>query len=347
MSTSTAPRNEVAPRAPAPGGPTTHGTRSEHERALLALQATAGLVWVGLFAMYVRIWIQPQDARGNLEAWARPVAEGTAAAPFQYRFAVPDLLVAAADHLGWRFGFTLQLVDAIALAVGAVLLDRILRRLDLQLWLLPASLYAAFCGLGIVWWGKFETTVAFAATTLAVAAFVGAVRHRGTALGLAALVLVGTRTDLLLALAVAELARWWFVDRRPAALRSGLLLGAAGVGATLALKAIYPDAAYDPGTGVVQVLHNLQPTNAAIAVAFLAPALAPIALCWRGPQVRTALAPHRATLVPLLALVGAEVASVLVIGRADEVRLFFPLVAALSVIGIIGWRAALETSTPR
>jgi hypothetical protein len=334
----------AAPRDAPVDDPSAH---TERDRALLALRATAGLVWIGLYGMYVRLWVLPSDLRGDLERWARPVAEGTAAAPFQYRFAVPDLLVWCADHLGWRIGFTHQLVDAIALAIGVVLLDRLLRHLDLGLWLLPASLYAGFLGLGIVWWGKFETTTAFAATTLATAALLGAVPRRGLALGVAAALLVGTRTDLLIAVGVAELARWWWVDRRPAALRSGLLLAGTGVAATVGLKAIYPDAAYDASTGVVQVWHNLQPTNLAIAIAFLAPALVPLALAWRGPQVRAALADQRTVLVPAIALVAAEVGSVLLIGRADEVRLFFPLVAALSVIGIVGWSAVLRVLTPR
>jgi hypothetical protein len=41
-------------------------------------------------------------------------------------------------------------------------------------------------------------------------------------------------------------------------------------------------------------------------------------------------------------LVAVEVASVVAIGRVEEVRLFFPLTGALAVLGAIGWRAASE-----
>jgi hypothetical protein len=316
-------------------------SRSEAERARLAARVGAGLVWLGLYGMYVRLWVQPQDARGNLERWARPVAEGTAAAPFQYRFAVPGAMTWAADHLAWPFGFTLQLVDAVALIVGAVAFDRLLQRLELGMWALPAALYGGFLGLGVVWWGKFETMAAFAAMTVATAALLGLVRHRSLVLAGCALVLIGTRTDLLFALAVAEAARWWWIDRRPGALRTALALGATAAIATVGLSLAYPDAAYDEATGVVQVWHNLQPTNLAIAAAFLLPALLPHLLRWRGPQLQARLEADRATWLPLLALVGAQVASVALIGRADEVRLFFPLVAALSILGIVGWRAVV------
>ena len=45
---------------------------------------------------------------------------------------------------------------------------------------------------------------------------------------------------------------------------------------------------------------------------------------------------------PLLALVAVEVAFTTVAGRIEEVRMFFPLAAPLAVLGVIGWRSALE-----
>jgi hypothetical protein len=328
--------------APATGGRTP--VEPELRRLRLAMVAATASVWVGLYALYVRVWIQPNEVRGNLEAWARPVADGTAAAPFQYRFLVPDLLVWWSDSWGWPVGFGLQVVDALALALGAATLHVVLGRLDLRVWSLPAALYGSFLGLGLLWWGKFETITSFAALTLGLAALTDTTERRTTAYLISAVLLVGTRTDLLVALGLAELARWWW-GRRASSARCpwpGLALAATGVIATFALRSLWPDAAYDPGTGVVQIAHNLQPTVALTAVVFLVPALAPYALCWRGPHLRDRLRPHLALLVPLGVLVGVEVASVAAIGRVEEVRLFFPLTGALAVLGAIGWRAAWQ-----
>jgi hypothetical protein len=328
--------------APASGDPA--GATDELRRLAIALGCATASVWVGLYALYVRVWIQPNDARGNLEAWARPVADGTAGAPFQYRFLVPDLLIWWSDSWGWRVGFGLQVVDAVALGAGAFALHLLLHRLDLGAWTLPAALYGAFLGLGLLWWGKFETLTSFAALTLGLLALTGVTERRTAAYLVSAILLVGTRTDLLVALGLAELARWWWSRRTGSAARPGLgvALSASGVIATIALRSVWPDAAYDPATGVVQVAHNLQPTVVLTAVAFLAPALAPYALCWRGPRLRARLHPHLGLLVPLGVLVAVEMASVAAIGRVEEVRLFFPLTGALAVLGAIGWRAASE-----
>jgi hypothetical protein len=305
------------------------------------MRATSWFVWLGLYSLYVKVWIEIQDVQGFLAPAAQRVADGSAEAPFQYRFLVPDVLVALRDHLGISIATGARIVDGACLAAGALLLERLLRHLELEDWLLAAALLCGFAGLGLLFWGKFETTAAFAATTAAIGALVGPDRHRPLVLGAAAIVLVGTRTDLLLALGAAHLAAWWWTGRDRRHLVTGAGLAALGVAATVALKAVYPDARY-VSTTTLQLAHNLRPAVWLTALAFLVPALAPYAMALRVPPLRAALVAHRDLVVPLLALVAAEVASVVVVGRLEEVRLFFPVSTALAVLGIVGWRAALS-----
>lgn len=305
----------------------------------MALHATAALLWFGAFSFYVRVWLQPRDATGELLDWARATVDGTSAAPYQYRVLVPHLQVWLHDHVGWSGAAAQGAIDAVALAVGIVAIAAILRRLHLEVWTLAVAAYGAALSIGLVWWGKSESITAFAATSVAVWAIGEEGRRRWWALGPAALVLAGTRTDLLLALGVALLARWAWAGRRRGDALAGVAVGAFGVLATVALKAAYPDAAYP--VAVVQVAHNLQPMVLLTLLAFVAPALGPWLLTDREPTVHRALEVHRATVVPALALVAAEVASLLVVGRVEEVRLLFPLAGSLGVLAVLGWRAAL------
>ncbi|MEZ5182714.1 MAG: hypothetical protein R2702_12710 [Acidimicrobiales bacterium] len=305
----------------------------------VALHATAALLWFGAFSFYVRVWLQPRDATGELLRWASSTVDGTNSAPYQYRVLVPHLQVGLHDHLGWSGATAQGAIDAAALGIGIVAIAALLRRLHLEVWVLAVAAYGCALSIGLLWWGKAESITAFAATSVAVWAIGEDGRRRWWALAPAALVLAGTRTDLLLALGVALLARWAWAGRRRGDLVAGLALGALGALATVVLKAAYPDATYP--VAVVQVAHNLQPVVLLTLIAFVAPALAPWLLADREPSVRRAFEVHRATIVPALALVAAEVASLLVVGRAEEVRLLFPLTGALGVLGVLGWRAAL------
>ncbi|WP_421119131.1 hypothetical protein ACE2AJ_17470 [Aquihabitans daechungensis] len=193
---------------------------TEWQRALTALRVAAAALWVGLFSFYVKVWIEPHEASGELQQWAQLVADGRAVAPYQYRFLVPGLLIWMHDHLGVSVGRAEILVDGVCLAVGVVGLDRLVRRLGLDEWVLPAAAYGCFLGLGILWWGKFETIAAFAAVTWSCLAVVD--RRARAVLLVTVPVLLVSRTDLVAALGVAFLAAWWLDRRRRDALAMGL-----------------------------------------------------------------------------------------------------------------------------
>ena len=311
----------------------------EWRRAVTALRAAAALLWVGLFSFYVKVWIEPRQASGELELWAQSVADGKGIAPYQYRFLVPDLIIWMHDHLGTTVGRAETVLDGAFLALGVVAFDRLFRRLRLTEWVLPGAAYACYLGLGILWWGKFETIAAFAALTWACLARVD--RRSRAVLIVAVPVLLTSRTDLVAALGAAFLAGWWLDRRRRDDLTLGLGLGALAVVATVAFSRIWPDARYGE-QGLIQLAHNLQPAVWLTAAAFLVPVLLPYALCRPGTRARAAIDRRRNVVVPLLALVLAEVAFTTVAGRIEEVRMFFPLAAPLAVLGVVGWQAALE-----
>jgi hypothetical protein len=341
--TSATERAPEVERTPAVDGTTDDAPGGLTRDVRILLHASAAAVWLGLLLMYERVWLRPRDVSGDLETWAQAVVDGTSAAPYQFRLLVPHLVVGLHDALGWSVGQATIAVDVVAMAVAVAATAVLLRRLALEAWVLPIALYGATLGIGLLWWGKFETVTAFAGVAIALVGIVSdEARTRWACLLPAAVILTGTRTDLLIAVGVALLARWRWAGRRPADLAAGLLLGAAGAVATLALKAAYPDAAYPDGVSLVQVAHNLQPLVLLTLVAFLLPALGPWLLADRQPALRAALDADREALVPLLALVLAEVAATLVVGRVEEVRLLFPLATALGLLGVVGWRALLQ-----
>jgi hypothetical protein len=318
-------------------------TDPEWRRALVALRIAAAALWVGLFSLYVKVWIEPHQATGELQRWAQGVVDGRAVAPYQFRFLAPYALIGMHDHLGVSVGRAEVLLDGLLIAIGVLGFDRLFRRLGLTEWLLPAALYGCFLGIGILWWGKFETTMAFAALTWACLAL--ADRRARAGLLVTVPILLVCRTDLVAALGLAFVAAWWLDRRRRDDLILGLVLGGLAVGATVAFSRIWPDAHYGE-QGLVQLLHNVKPAVWLTAAGFLLPVLIPLGLCRAGTRARTALDRDRSVVGPLLALVVAQVAFTIVVGRIEEVRMFFPLAAPLAVVGVLGWRAVLASRPP-
>lgn len=323
----------------APARPSGTGPSRFPRRIVVLLHLAAAAAWFGVFAIYVRVWLGPSEASGVLEQSARQVVEGRAQAPFQYRLLVPHVLMGLHDALGWPVGYAEAVVDVAALAVGVAVIAALLRRLDLEHLVVPVALVGAYLEVGTLWFGKFETATAFAATTIAAWALVTDDRRRWLALAPAMVVLAGTRTDLLLALAIGAAARWLLAGRRRTDLVTAAALAIAGIGASIALAAAYPDAHYDPGAPMVQVAHNLNPLVLLVVALFVLPVLGPFLLVRSEPALRTLLDAQRDLMAPLLGMVIAELGSVLIVGRADEVRLLFPLAAPLGIVAVLGWRA--------
>ncbi|MEZ5139548.1 MAG: quinolinate synthase NadA [Acidimicrobiales bacterium] len=181
------------------------------------LHATAALVWAGAFTFYLRVWLGPRESDGSIGRSVREVVGGTADAPFQYRILVPQLLDRLHDALGWPYGYGEMVVDLVALTVAVAVTAALLRRLGLEVWVLAVALVGAQLTIGAMWWGKTETYAALAAATVGLWAVLDDRRRRWLPLLAAAAVLAGTRTDLLLALGIAALARWALAgrERRP------------------------------------------------------------------------------------------------------------------------------------
>ncbi len=305
------------------------------------LHTTAALVWFGTFAFYVRVWLAPQESDGALYEAARHVVDGTAQAPFQYRTLMPNLLMWLHDQLGWSIGFGEAVVDALMLATGIAVTHAVMRRLGLEIWVIVVAVYGAFLGVGMLWWGKFETITAFAAMAVATWAVLCDDRRRWVPLAGASLLLAGTRTDLLVVLGVALVARWLFAGRQRRDLIGGLALGASGVATAVAWTLVYPDARYDPAAPAIQIVHNIQPLVLLIAIAFALPAVGPYLLARSQAPIRELVQSNRSTMVPLLAIAGAQLGAIAVVGRIDETRLLFPIATTLGLLAVLGWRAIL------
>jgi hypothetical protein len=115
---------------------------------------------------------------------------------------------------------------------------------------------------------------------------------------------------------------------------SAAITGGFAVGGTALFMAIYSDATYLPGVSVVQLAHNVNPSNLYLPILFLLPVALPILRLAR--PVRDSIGTDVAS---LLVAVACFTAATLVVGRVEEVRLWFPLAGVLSTIGAAGWQA--------
>lgn len=347
--TALAPERADGPRPLGPGGAdgtdTAPSTPLPRHVARL-LHSCSALAYLGVFTFYVRVWLSPREGLDALRPEAAAVVDGTADAPFQYRFLVPRLLMWAHRELGWQVGFAEVVLDLVMLAIAVTVTAMILRRLDLEVWVLPIALYASFVMVGTLWWGKFETFTSFAAMSVMTWAILRDDRRRWLPMAVAVVILAGTRTDLLFAASIALLARWLLAGRRGADLTAGIVTGASGLVATIGLMAMYPDATYGD-TALVQIAWNLKPDIMLTAVAFLLPAIGPYLLIRSQPEIVATIRSNRAVLVPILTLVVAQVGSVLIVGRVEEVRLFVPITTALGIVAVFGWRALLAPYATR
>ena len=311
-------------------------------QVVILLHSASALIWLGGFVFYLRVWLEPWDLRGHLAGNVDAVTGGVAAAPFQYRILVPYVMDWMHESLGWNYFAAEMIVDFIALAIGVTAIHLILRRLEIEQWLPLVALVGSFIQIGNMWWGKTETYAAFGAGSVALWALLRDEKSRWLPLGLAAVVLAGTRSDLLIALGIASVARWVFTGRELRDLIAGVSLAAVGVASTIAFKLAYPDANYDENVGLFRISYNLELTHLLVTAMFLIPIFGPF-LLWRSqPELRTIVWSERRWLVPVIALCIAQIGAVLVVGQADEIRLFFPIAGALAMVAIAGWSAVLQ-----
>jgi hypothetical protein len=166
------------------------------------------------------------------------------------------------------------------------------------------------------------------------------------ALAVSSLVLIGCRTDLLLALAAGFATRWGR-DRQRADAVVAALLAATAATATLLLVHHYAHATYRDDLSVVQLPHNFRGAlPAVVATLFLVAPVGPLLMLWRHP---TGLATVREVAIrdlPVLMLVAVEVGASLVVVQVDDVRLFFPIGFALAWVGVDLWATVISAIEP-
>lgn len=318
---------------------TASGRAQRLQRAQLV--ASAGVLG-GFLYLYYLLFLELAEYRGTLAGLYENVVDGHADAPYQYRVLVPRFVVWLHHLSGVAYRLVAVVVDGAALYAGAFAVLGVLTALRRERLAFGVALYIAFLGYGTTAYPKAESIVAFFAASLLALAFV---RHedRGATLlvGVAAVLLAGTRADVLAALGVAYLVRWWWQRRRRDLVFAMVLVAVAG-GATAALAAAYPDARYPVGVPVVQLWHSIRPNNWVFPLLFLLPAVIPLWLL-RG-RVREAIGIE---LCALGAAVVAFSAEALVVARVEEVRLWFPFAGVIGCIGAVAWAAAgIEAADP-
>ena len=304
----------------------------------------------GMFYLYIQIDIFTREGTFALDGVVRQIVDGKADAPFQYRFLIPDVLVWIDDHTSYTIGQAVEVIDGIGLAVGAAIGFAILKRTGRGLYALPVGLYLSLLSIGYIALPKPETLTAFACATAALIALERRPVSDGwwsgrvawAALVLSTVILLGCRTDVVFALAVGFGARY-VARRQPVDAIAAGVLATSAIVATLALIARFPDAKYPSGVSMVQLADNFSAIRIVVVGLFVLPALAPLVIMWRHPAVAPRVRDAAMTHLPLLMVVAAQVVSSFVVGRFDEVRLFFPVAFALAWVGVEMWQAVFES----
>ena len=304
----------------------------------------------GAFYYYTQFAVTARDVSGELGRVVREVVDGHGDAPYQYRFLVPRVLVWITDHAHMTLAQATIVVDATAITIGIAVGLALLRRLGLGPFTFPVLLYCAFFEIGLFLYPSPETTTAFACVT---AGLLALERGQGPeawwsarlvwgVLAVSGLVLIGCRTDLVVALGIGFAVRWW--QRRDAAdALAAVGLVVSGVVATVVLVHLYPDAHYRSGVAVVQLPDNARALPVVVAACYLLPALGPLALLVRPSELSSSIQRITAAHLPLLAVVLAEFASSFLVGRIEEVRLFFPVAFVLAILGTELWRTVVAS----
>ena len=304
----------------------------------------------GAFYHYVLFAIVIRERDGRLQAAIHDVVNQRAAAPYQYRVLVPAIVTWLEDHTPFSLGQVMVLLDGAMLVAAVALGLALLRRLDLRLLTLPVLLYCAFMMVGLIAFPKPETTTALFGVTASMLALERRPLSEGwwsprivwTGLVLSSSILVGCRTDLLVALAAGFAVRWW-LRREWADAYAAIMLAAAAVIATVVLVHIYPMARYPSDTGLIQITWSISALPLVVASCFLAPALAPLALLLRRTDTVEPLQRAARAHLPALGVIVAEVLAAVTVGHVDEVRLFFPVFFCLATVGAEMWRAMVES----
>jgi lipid-A-disaccharide synthase-like uncharacterized protein len=274
---------------------------------------------------YYYLLLNPTINDRALIARYQQIAAGTDRAPDQYRLLIPSTAAVITRTTTLPLHVVVVLIDSVSLLGGALLLAWLLRRRDLESQVLPALLYVGAVAVTALLFPRPETLPGFLGATCVLAAYLHPGRGEAM-LGVAgAVLLAGCRPEMVAGAALAFVLQGWR-ERRSVHSIGGAVLAALAVLGILIPILLHPRTPYL--TNLVQVEHNLDPRNQLLLAATLAPVLVYLT---RDRAARWA---------PLLAWVGAAVGLTFVVGRVDEVRIFFPLVGVLSYVAADVWADA-------
>jgi len=290
-----------------------------------ALAVGAGLlVMLAFLHHYFELTVNHTDKLMSIYA---AIIERRADAPDQYRVLPPFIAETVANATGIGLRSSVRLLDTAYLLGGFAVVTAMMRARGVMLYVVPAATYIAFLGIGTLRYPRPEALPAFLAVSAVALAFTTDGRWGWLVVFTAAAVMAFSRVDVLAAASIPFALRFRTARRRSDAITAvSLVLGAAG--ATFLAAHAFPSE-YRNDVSILQLGHNLDPANAIVPVLFLAPALLPLTDARARERV--------GTLLPFVGMLVGHLAIALVLGRLDEIRIFFPHAGVAAAIGVLGW----------
>lgn len=285
-------------------------------------------VLLGFLFHYYLLVISPAFYNGTImDAYTR-VASGNEYAPFQYRILMPWLVTTFVDLDILSARHVVLVVEGVSLILGSIFLVKAAYMIGGFYSPTIVTLYVVFWGFGTILYPKPETFIAYAAVNLAVITFLQ--RSRTLAVfPIVIFVLSLTRSDLLVTLAIPYMVRWLLYSRRTD-LGLAITIGLAGICVVGILMYVYSPT-YPPGVSAIQIWYNLNPLRLMIPAIFFAPVVCPLVRKLRRQGFLT-IASDKTN--PLLLWPLAYFILTLILGRIDEVRLYFPFAGFLGMTGM-------------
>ena len=305
-------------------------------RAKLGPLAVGTSVFLGI--AYWDYWLRVRGIHNSylLRQYER-IIDGSAPAPDQYRPLVPKMaqLVSHAMSLETAIGAVESGVGVCAAIALFVFAQR--RRVG-PIGYVLACFACGWWALSLAFYPRPEPLAALLAVTIvAVGATLDGWRRRSV-LAFGALLLVGTRTDVLFAFGVGFAFvglrhRRWLVE--------GLALGTVAAAATDIWVRVYPDAGYPKGSGLLQLNDNLNVQSIAAPVVMFLPLSLVVVGAWRRGWPPDPLA--SALGVALAFHVGLS----LFIAEIQETRVWFPWIGIAAVVAYDAWTSSERAESSR
>lgn len=288
-------------------------------------------VMAGFLHYYYYLLLRPTLPDRPLIERYQKIAAGSDWAPDQYRLLIPKAAAVVTGATSLPLDLVVLTIDSVSLIGGGLVLAHLLRQRGLEAQISPVLLYITACASTVLLYPRPETLPAFLGASCVLMVYMDPGRATSVLGAVGALLLAGCRPETAAAAAIPFALRWW-EDRRAVDVAASAALVSLGAAGALIPLLLYPNVRYM--TDVVQIRYNLNPENELVVLFIFAPLLAYL--------TRTALRRW----APLLAWVGLEFAFTLVVGRVDEVRIFFPLSGMLGFVAAHLWAESRTVHDP-